>query len=220
MTLEGVAQAAAGERLALLGALHPTADDLAPNGCNTLVLLGPAEPGFWPHFTASPEWQDGRADPMDRWSTRVIGKLAEQVDAAPLFPFGGPPYQPFFRWALASGHAWQSPVSLLVHARAGLMVSYRGALAFDERLELPPNPPAPCEVCADKPCLTACPSGALTQAGYDVPKCHAFLDTADGARHLQQGCKVRRACPVSQSYARMEEQSAYHMSMFHKGASA
>lgn len=220
MTLDDLQAAAKAEGLALLGGFHPAPDDLPPENCGTLVLLGPHEPGFWATFTASPEWQDGHPDPMDRWSTRVITALAKDVSAAPLFPFGGAPFQPFFRWALASGHAWQSPVSLLVHAQAGLMVSYRGALAFPERLDLPPPPSSPCKACATKPCLTACPSGALTQAGYDVPKCHGFLDTADGASHLEKGCNVRRACPVSQSYARVEAQSAYHMSMFHKGASA
>lgn len=218
MILDDLAKAAAREQLALLGAVHPKAQDLAPEGCKTLVLLGAAEPGFWPHFTKTPEWRDGRPDPMDRWSTRVISRLAGDVGATALFPFGGPPYQPFFRWALASGHAWQSPVSLLVHATAGLMVSYRGALAFGTQLDLPALPAQPCLTCPDKPCLTACPSGALTEAGYDVPKCHAFLDTTAGAAQLQQGCHVRRACPVSQSYGRMEAQSAYHMSMFHKGS--
>nr|WP_245781046.1 ferredoxin [Litoreibacter janthinus] len=202
----------------MLGAFHPAQEDIAPVGCGTLVLLGPREPGFWAGFTQSPEWLDNEPDPIDRWSVRVISALAEQIGATALFPFGGPPYQPFFRWALASGHAWQSPVSLLVHAQAGLMASYRGALALPERLELPPAPPKPCDSCADKPCLSACPSAALTREGYDVPKCHAFLDTKEGRSHLSQGCNVRRACPVSQSYGRVEEQSAYHMSIFHKGA--
>jgi len=29
------------------------------------------------------------------------------------------------------------------------------------------------------------------------------------------GCLVRRACPVSGGYARLAEQSAYHMGQFH-----
>jgi len=100
------------------------------------------------------------------------------------------------------------------------MVSYRGALALPDRLELPPASAKPCDTCTDQPCLIACPSGALTSAGYDVPKCHAFLDTDEGQTHLTSGCNVRRACPLSQSYGRVEEQSAYHMSIFHKGATA
>ena len=218
VTLDQLAPLCAASNLDILGAFHPTADDMVPKGCATLVLLGPLEPGFWPAFTMSPEWRDTAPDPMDRWSTRVITALAQHSGAQALFPFGPPPYQPFFRWALASGQAWQSPVSLLVHARAGLMVSYRGALAFSHQMELPPTSPPPCQTCRDQPCLTACPSGALTQAGYDVPRCHSFLETAAGRPQLENGCTVRRACPLAQSYGRVEAQSAYHMSMFHNGA--
>ena len=218
MTLDELKAICASEHLAVLGAFHPNPEDLAPEDCSTLVLLGPHEPGFWDAFSDGPEWQDKSPNPMDRWSTRVITSLAEQTGALALFPFGGAPYQPFFRWALASGHAWQSPVSLLVHAEAGLMASYRGALALCDRLDLPPTPNNPCDTCTQQPCLTACPSGALTNTGYDVPKCHTFLDTLAGQDHLKGGCNVRRACPVSQSYGRVEEQSAYHMSIFHKGA--
>ena len=168
------------------------------------------------HVTAGPEYGDGAPNPLDRWSTRVIGALAEAFGATALFPFGGPPYQPFYAWALRSGRAWASPVTLLVHDRAGLMVSYRGALALPARLRLPSAPAAaPCATCA-RPCLAACPAGALTGAGYDLPACHRFLDTPAGGDCLSCGCAVRRACPVSQSYDRVAEQSAYHMRLFHR----
>jgi len=152
---------------------------------------------------------------VDRWSRRVIGRLACDLGAKALFPFGGPPWQPFYRWALRSGQVWDSPVRLLVHSDQGLMVSFRGALALKEMLDLPAPPTRPCDAFA-APCLTACPVGALSEAGYDVPKCHAFLNTEAGAYCMTKGCAVRRACPLSQSYARLPEQSAYHMRQFHK----
>ena len=72
MTLSRISAAAAGAQLAVFGTLS----DGVPEGVATLVLLGPLEPGFWPTFTASAEYADGRADPLDRWSARVIGTLA------------------------------------------------------------------------------------------------------------------------------------------------
>jgi ferredoxin len=185
-----------------------------PAGTRTLLLIGPAEPGFWPHLTAQPEW-DSKPDPVDRWSRRVIGRVACDLGAKAIFPFGGPPYHPFYAWALRSGQVWDSPVRLLVHSRQGLMVSFRGALALKEEMDLPAPAPRPCDACP-APCLTACPTGALTGAGYDVPACHAFLDRPEGAGCMTGGCLVRRACPVSQSYARLPEQSAYHMGQFHR----
>jgi ferredoxin len=207
-----VASSASAHRLAVLGGFHPAPDEGLGK---TVLMLGPAEPGFWLHVTAQPEFADGTPDPLDRWSTRVIGALAARFGGTALFPFGGPPHRPFYAWALRTGRAWAAPVGLLVHESAGLLVSYRGALALPDRLDLPPAPPCPCDGCA-RPCLTACPVGALSTAGYDVPACHAFLDTPAGSACLTGGCHVRTSCPVSRSYARLPEQSAYHMRLFHR----
>jgi hypothetical protein len=205
----------ADHRLEVLGGFTVADDeDGLPKGTRTVLLIGPSEPGFWPHLKSQPEW-DGQRDPVDRWSRRVIGRLACDLGAKALFPFGGPPYHPFYAWALRSGQVWDSPVRLLVHARQGLMVSFRGALALKEAIDLPPPATRPCDTCP-APCLTACPAGALTSAGYDLPACHGFLDQPEGQDCMTGGCQVRRACPLSQSYARLPEQSAYHMRRFHK----
>ncbi|MAU52688.1 MAG: ferredoxin [Roseovarius sp.] len=211
MTLARITARAALHHLAVMGALHLKADEVP--GHATLVLLGPLEPGFWTAFTQTPEYRDGTPDPMDRWSTRIITALAEDLGAAPLFPFGGPPWKPFTDWARRSGRAWPSPVGLLVHDVAGLMVSYRGALAIPERLALPAPARCPCETCEAQPCRTACPVDALKPDAYDVPACKADLDRP-GNDCRARGCAVRRACPVSQAHARAEAQSAFHMGYF------
>jgi epoxyqueuosine reductase len=177
--------------------------------------LSPLEPGFWDARSSDPEFTDGLPDPLDRWSTRVITRIAQEFDGEALFPFGGPPYQPFITWALASGQVFLSPVSLLVHPVMGLWCSFRGAIALPGTLALP-KAENPCDTCATKPCLTACPPAALTAQGYDIPACHAFLTTKAGENCLNGGCRVRKACPVSQSYGRVEKQSAHHMRHFHK----
>lgn len=200
--------------LEVLGTAPPDPDSTPP-GTKSIALIGPMGGAvWWDIVTASPEWQDGTPDPVDRWSRRVLTGLAEEFGATALFPFGGPPWLPFQRWALESGRAWQSPVMLLVHATSGLWVSFRGALALPFALETDPLP-NPCQTCADRPCLTACPTGALTGAGYDVPACHAFLDSAPGQTCMDMGCRVRAACPVSVRHARLAAQSAHHMSRFH-----
>ncbi len=186
-----------------------------PDGTRTLLLLGPTEPGFWSHLQSQPEVQDGAPDPVDRWSRRVIGRLACDLGAKALFPFGGAPYHPFQKWALRTGRVWESPVRLLIHADQGLLVSFRGALALKEAIAVPPPLTSPCDGCA-APCRHACPPRALTRAGYDLPACHGFLNQPQGQDCMTGGCLVRRACPVSQSYARLPEQSAYHMGQFHK----
>ena len=200
-------------QLEVLGGFTCEDDPGLPKGTRTLLMLGPREPGFWEAVAASPEW--GGPDPVDRWSRRVVGRLACDLGGKALFPFGGPPYQPFYSWALRTGSIWESPVRLLVHGTQGLMVSFRGALALKEVVDLAEPPVRPCDDCA-RPCLTACPVGALTAAGYDVPRCHGFLDQPEGRGCMTGGCRVRATCPVSLGYARMPEQSAYHMRQFHR----
>ena len=203
---------AAPHHLAVLGGFTCQDDPGLPAGTRSLLLLGPAEPGYWAHVTAQPEW--GAPDPIDRWSRRVIGRMACDLGAKALFPFGGPPYHPFYQWELRTGRVWDSPVRLLVQAEQGLMVSFRGALALKEVVEVP-RAVRPCDSCA-QPCVTACPAGALGAQGYDVPACHAFLGQPDGADCMNSGCAVRRACPLSLAYARLPKHSAYHMGQFHK----
>lgn len=207
MTLAGLRAAAADQCLALRGGLHEDGE--------TVLLLGPDEPRFWPHFKASPEFRDGAPDPLDRWSKRVIDALAAAFGGRAVYPSDGPPYPPFLRWAAASGHAWQAPTGLMVHDEAGLFVSYRGALRLPGLLDLPPEGCNPCPTCTAQPCLTACPVGALSAGSdYDVAACRAHVASASGRDCREAGCRVRRACPVSRAFGRMPEQSAFHMAAF------
>jgi len=205
-------EALAANGLAVLGGFYPNHDDQLDAG--TVLLIGPDGGNFWPILTQSNEWTGGTDDPVDRYSARVLSDIAKLNNGRVLFPFGGPPYHPFYSWALRSGLAWASPVALLVHATQGLFVSYRGALLLPGRAALPEAAPCPCDGCS-QPCLTACPVGALGDAGYDVPLCHDYLNSAGGRRCMDNGCQVRGACPVGQNL-RPDTQSAYHMQRFHK----
>jgi epoxyqueuosine reductase len=203
------------EGLVALGTLPPDPAH-CPHSAVSLVLVGPQGGArFWQIITASAEWADGAADPLDRWSKRVLGGIAAGFDGAAIFPSDGPPWPPFLTWAQQTGRAWASPVGMLVHAQAGLWLSFRGALALPFAVVLDPLP-NPCTTCQTRPCLNACPAGALTSAGYNVPACHAWLDTAPGETCLSEGCQLRAACPASKSHARSHQQSAYHMGQFHK----
>jgi len=212
-TIAAITATCAAHQLEVLGGFACDGDPGLPTGTRTLLLLGPREPGFWPHLHAQPEWT--APDPVDRWSRRVIGTIACDLGAKALFPFGGPPWHPFQQWALRTGQVWESPIRLLVHQTQGLLVSFRGALALRQSLALPPAPPNPCAPCP-QPCRTACPVAALTPQGYDLPVCHAYLDTPAGSGCMTMGCAARRACPLSHAYARLPGQSAYHMRQFHR----
>ncbi|MGR3617011.1 MAG: ferredoxin [Paracoccaceae bacterium] len=204
--------------LLILGALHPARQQVQMLSDGTLLLLGTG-PSFWPIFQRSFEARDGQSDPVDRWSARVLDKLAKELGATPYFPFGGPPYKPFINWALTSGRAFQSPAGPMVHDKMGMMISFRGALHLDAEIDFPPPPltASPCSTCAEKPCLKACPVGALNESGvYDVPACYAHLNTSAGEDCMKLGCRARRACPISQNSGRTAEQTSHHMRYFRK----
>ena len=197
----------------MLGGLAPTPPH--PPATRSLLLVGPDNPLFWPHVTASREFADNQPDPLDRWSKRVLGAVAGAFGGTAIFPSDGPPYPPFYAWALQSGTFFVSPISLLVHPRDGLMCSLRGALALPLALDFPDPVPSPCNGCETRPCLSTCPVGAFETGQYAVTACHNHLDTPAGSDCMGTGCVARRACPASQRSGRNPAQSAFHMRAFH-----
>lgn len=208
----------------LRGGFHPDEGDGVPAAgavpARTLVLLGNAGPSMWRAFSRA---REGAPDlTLDDWTRTVVSALAAELGATALFPFTGPPYWPFQRWAQRADAVYPSPLGILIHPRFGLWHGYRAALAFAERLSLPPREdlPSPCASCADKPCLRACPVSAFSPSGYDVSACLGHLDTDAFAACMTGGCQSRRACPVGKENIYSEEQRRFHMSAFRRAQSA
>lgn len=200
--------------LAVVGAFHPAAGDGVPGGIATLVLVGGRGEALWPVFTTSPEFADGWPDPLDRWSRRVLEEVAAAVGARAFFPFGGPPYLPFQRWAARGEGAQPSPVGMQVSPSRGLWLSYRGALGLPIRLPLPAPPgPPPCPQCP-APCRSACPVGAFASGTYDVARCVAHITAPEGRNCRERGCLVRHACPAGLAATPPPAQNAFHMQAF------
>jgi hypothetical protein len=218
--LERVTAATAAAGLAVRGAFHPAAADAVPalpNGApvGTVMLVGVVGRRQWPAFAASPEAADRRPDPLDRWSRRVIGELAAELGASPFYPFDGPPFLPFQRWAMTAEPVHRSVLGVLIHPQWGLWHSYRGALAFAGRWALPARVEgrSPCDDCLVKPCLSACPVGAFSAERYDVDACTGHLRGA-GVECLDNGCCARRACPVGAAHQFEAVQAAFYMHAF------
>ncbi len=187
-----------------------------PAGPGTLVMLGFVGRAQWPVFAVLPEASDGRTHPLDRWSRRIIDGLAAELGGTALYPFGGRPWLPFQRWAMRAEPVHRSALGMLIHPDWGLWHSYRGALAFAERLALPArvDRPSPCDACTEKPCLSACPVGAFTLERYDVGACAAHLRSAAGRDCVELGCRARDACPIGVAHRYDRGQASFHMRAF------
>tara|TARA_B100000963_G_scaffold327845_1_gene315912 strand:+ start:185 stop:517 length:333 start_codon:yes stop_codon:yes gene_type:complete len=97
------------------------------------MLIGPDEPFFWVIFKKSKEFTSGVKNPLNKWSKRIIDSIAKKFSGTAFYPFQNNPIIPLYDLALNTGKFWESPVKLLVHERRGLMVSFRSAIAFENR---------------------------------------------------------------------------------------
>jgi len=195
------------------GAFHAEPADGAPVGTATVLLAGNAGPAMWRAFGA--DMPDGR-DPLDTWCATALEDLARRFDATALLPSDGPPYLPFQRWALKAEPVSASPLGILIHPEYGLWHAYRGALAFAAKLPVPlvAQRRSPCDDCAGRPCLSACPVTAFADGAYDVPACAAHLKSEAGGDCMALGCRARRACPVGRGHIYASAQAAFHMRAF------
>jgi len=198
-----------------LGWFAPGPDDRIPEKTRFVILIGNAGPDMFRRFARE---RDPASDSMDTWTRDVADVLARDLDAAAVYPFDMNPPWPFLSWARRGGAGHVSPLGLNIHPTYGLWHAYRAALLFRVAFDIPVQAPGPhpCEACAARPCLTACPVSAFDGSSYDVPSCTAHLARPAGQACMQGGCLARHACPVGQGFAYVPAQAEFHMQAFVK----
>ncbi|MCB1421889.1 MAG: ferredoxin [Nitratireductor sp.] len=198
--------------------------DAAPAGLadRTALLFGNAGGAMWQHFSVSPEHGDGKPDPMNRWTSRVAGEalaVGEGQDMECLYPFGAPVW-PFQRWAKRAMGLKSSPLGLLIHPKYGLWFALRAAIVLPSggQLEDGSRQVAPhrCDGCSEKPCLSACPVGAYSGAGFNAAACRSHLASQNEPDCMMLGCAARNACPVGAEWRYSQAQLQFHMTAFNR----
>jgi NAD-dependent dihydropyrimidine dehydrogenase PreA subunit len=179
-----------------------------------VILIGNVGVEMFRRFATQ---RDEQSASMDEWTKAVVDPLASTLGARAVYPFDVP-HQPFLTWARLAGAGHVSPLGLNIHSTFGLWHAYRAALLFPVEFDLPRNSAGahPCESCADKPCLSACPVAAFDGEHYNVAACGQHILSADGSNCMTAGCLARRACPVGKAYQYHPRQIQFHMRAFQK----
>jgi hypothetical protein len=221
LSLDGISAALAVHGLILRGGFGFGAGEPAPNGpsgepARSVLLVGQAGGGPWPHFVRWREKQPaGLKNPLDTWAREVIGAVAEECGARAVSP-SDRPYLPFQQWAMRAERLRPSPLGILMHPEYGLWHAYRGALLFDDDVAVEPLGEAIhlCDLCIERPCLKSCPVDAYDASGFDHAACLAHVRGRVGGPCRDGGCLDRNACPYGTSYRYSANEQAFHMAAF------
>ncbi len=189
-----------------------------PSGApaRSIFLVGQAGASPWPHFQRWLATQPADlANPLDTWSREIIGSVAAEFGARAVSP-SDRPFLPFQQWAMRAEGLKTSPLGILMHPEYGLWHAYRGALLFDEAIEIeqPSTVLHPCDKCSAKPCLHSCPVEAFTADGFAFETCIDHLRSPQGHPCRNNGCLARNACPVGAAYRYPPQTQAFHMAKF------
>ena len=148
---------------------------LAP-GTQTAIVIGHGGGEFWSRFAARPDRDVSVTDPLDAYTRVVVARALADVlptGSQIIFPFDFPATPVSFqRLARLAGLAVPSLLGVLIHPEFGPWVALRAAALLPCAVALP-GPATdfdPCPTCVERACIASCPAGAVTSAGWDIPK--------------------------------------------------
>ena len=185
----------------------------------TAIVIGNGGGAFWAAFRdfcrAHPE-HEREPDPIDAFTRRVIetviaATIDTRVPTRLLYPFRYPddPVS-FMRLAECAGLGRPSLLGVLVHPVFGPWIALRAALLVPLILAAPRPADGfdPCPGCTERACVDACPAGAVTAAGWDVPRCAAHRLQAEDP--CASRCHARFDCVIGRPYRYSPDALEYH----------
>ena len=184
-----------------------------------LVVIGNGGATFWscfararrvdPRLAAAPE-------PLDTFTRAVVAEAVAPVLARHdlpcrvVYPFDvGPLLLSFTHAAEAAGLGRPGLLGVLLHPVYGPWMALRAALLLPVVPEAPRPADGfdPCSTCAARPCIAACPNGAVDARGWDVDGCMATRGPDDACA---AACHARLACVVGPEHRYPPDALAHH----------
>ena len=183
-----------------------------------LVLLGNGGSDFW---RALKQFGHQTDDPVDYFSRILVNRFVDDyLDSHQMLAKGHKMLwlypqtdylTPLQQLGEIAGWGHPSPIGNSINAQYGLWFAYRAAFLTTAELPLrqEPSQPSPCESCHDKPCISACPAGAVGAIGrFGLNSCidQRLVDNSTCADR----CLARLACPIAPEHRYPLEQITYH----------
>lgn len=190
----------------------PAADANLPQ----LILLGAAGRGLWRAMggVGEGDGENFSVHPVDQYSTAVTKKFIARYLGAPrvCFLYPGDFPLPLQQLGAALGWSHPSPLGLHIHPEFGLWFAWRAAFLANTALPATPRKTtsSPCANCADKPCIIACPAGAVHATKHFAIQTCASHRLSAASPSCRSTCHARLSCPAGAKYRYSADQFAYH----------
>ena len=172
-----------------------------------LLLIGHGGRRLWECVQAS---GIGGSDPIDDYTRQTLADwFARALPGRPwhlLYPGDSA----IALQALGKLAGWHHPTPFRVGIDAvwGTWFAYRAAVLCDTPF-LPffrVDRSSPCDDCAPRPCVDACPAGALHGKDFDLDACLRWRIDGDGRHSCAATCHARLACPAGAEHRYPEAQ--------------
>lgn len=184
----------------------------------TAIVVGNGGGAFWRAFRAACAGSPALAadpDPLDRFTEacvdQAVRRVAGGVSCRVLYPFrfASEPVS-FLRLAAVAGLGTAGRVGVLLHPEYGPWIAFRAAVLVPFAVDAPRPAEGfdPCPGCVERACMPACPAGAVSDDGWDIPRCAAYrAREADGCA---AGCHARVACVIGRAHRYPADALAHH----------
>ena len=186
-------------------------------GAESVIVVGNGGGAFWEAYRracAADPALAARPDPLDDFTREVVeAARAPLTDAQAMrivFPFGFDAEVSFTRLAVLAGIGRPSLLGVLVHPVYGPWIALRAAILVRGRLAAPRPADGfdPCPTCRDRPCMSACPAGAIEAEGWSLSQCAGHRAPPDDP--CAGRCHARVACVLGPEHRYPDDALAYH----------
>lgn len=218
MSLDHAALAAAGLNLVAVFPLSAMPESVLqalqaaghePAQFRQLLLIGHAGKTLWQQMQAQAA---GCADPVDTYTVQTVTRWLEVAMQGRRYVVLYPGQKPMPLQQLGAMAGWHhaSPFWVGINQRFGSWFAYRALILTDSDFPLsePWQEASPCVTCGEKPCLNACPAGALASGSLELSTCLAYRRQPDAQCRYQ--CLARNACPVGAAHRYDADQMKHH----------